>query len=109
MASIEFGIMDIAPIQGQWYNDYEPERFHCITVSDEVLDAVLPSLEALPCYWHALDRPALGLAYCGVTLIPPSSLPQMADVTAGVPALSLLTDLLHQALLEEKYIIHFGL
>ncbi len=109
MASIEFGIMEKAPLPGQRYDCYEPEAYHCITVSDEALDPVLPDLAALPCFWHTLDQPAQGLAYCGVTLIPPASLPLMAAVTEGVPALSPLTDLLGQAALEGKFLIHFGL
>ncbi len=109
MASIEFGMMDPAPRPGMAYDEYRPDRYHCITVHDEALDPILPQLEALPCFWHSLDRPARGLAYCGITLIPPGSLPQMIAVTNGVPALMPLTELLQQAELEGKFIIHFGL
>ncbi len=109
MAHIEFGIMDQIPLPGQRYDDYTPEKYHCISVLDEVLDPVLSTLESLPCFWHTLDCPAHGLAYCGVTLIPPDALLQMAAVTDGVPALSPLTDLLRQAASEGKFVIHFGL
>ncbi len=109
MASIEFGIMNTLPLPGQRYDQYLPEQYHCVTVYDEALDPVLPDLALLPCFWHTLEQPARGLDYCGVTLIPPDSLPQMAAVTDGVPALAPLTELLRQAALEGKFVIHFGL
>ena len=35
MAKHEFEIMDTAPIPEQTYNNYEPEKYHCISVEDK--------------------------------------------------------------------------
>ena len=57
----------------------------------------------------ALDVPGKGLAYCGITLIPPASLPLMCDIIAAVPELADLHRMLIQAWKEDKYVIHYGL
>ncbi len=35
---------------------------------------ILDELKGIKCYWHSIDRPEKGLAYHGVSLIPPESL-----------------------------------
>ena len=76
---------------------------------DDVLELVAEQLCAADCYWHALDVPGKGLAYCGITLIPPASLPLMCDIIAAVPELADLHRMLIQAWKEDKYVIHYGL
>ena len=109
MASHEFGIMQEAPVLGQRFDEYEPDNYHCIKVDDDVLELVAEQLCAADCYWHALDVPGKGLAYCGITLIPPASLPLMCDIIAEVPELADLHRMLIQAWKEDKYVIHYGL
>ena len=41
MAKHEFGIMDIPPTQEQEYNTYEPEKYHCLSVEDEIIESLL--------------------------------------------------------------------
>ena len=103
----EFGIMSTDPQAGKRYDVYEPQKYGCIAVQDEIVedfgDAVLRDLL---CYWHTLDRPGKGLTYTGVTLIPPGSLPvllEAADVCEPLRALVL------RAISENRFIIHFGL
>jgi len=79
----------------------------CIAVDDAIVeqfgDAVLRDL---PCYWHTLDRPEHGLAYCGITLIPPESLPVLLQAAGESAALQAL---IRRAIAEKRFVIHFGL
>ena len=44
MARLEFGIMNIAPRLRPEYNDYEPEKYHFISVNDENIEPLLKEL-----------------------------------------------------------------
>ena len=109
MARHEFGMMKIAPQPGKRYDDYEPEKYDCISVDDIFLEGVIGALMSIDCYWHTLDVPEKGLAYCGVTLIPPQSLTSFVNVIRHLPGLSSLTALAELAQKESKWIIHYGL
>lgn len=102
----EFGVMSTDPEPGERYDEYEPQKYGCIAVDDALVeqfgDAVLRDL---PCYWHTLDRPEHGLAYCGITLIPPASLPVLLEAAEIDP----LRELIRTAMAEDKFIIHYGL
>ena len=103
----EFGIMLTDPKSGETYNEYEPQKYGCVTVHDEIVECFGDSvLRDLPCFWCSVDRPEKGLAYCGITLIPPSSLSALLDASGGsVP----LQKLIEKAMAENRFIIHFGL
>ena len=109
MAKHYFGIMQNAPSIGQRYDLYEPEKYECISVDDDHILPLLEDLKQLKCYWHTLDRPEMGLAYCGITIIPPDSLGRMMEIIKRERRLSRLYDLLAKAQREGKYIIHFGI
>ncbi len=110
MAAIhEFGIMPFAPKKGVRYDEYEPGKYDCICVDDEALETVLEHLNSIDFYWHTLDAPGKGLAYCGITLIPPVSMTDLIAVINGKTELSELTALVRKAKEEQKWIIHFGL
>ena len=109
MAKHEFGIMDIAPTPKQEYNKYEPEKFHCISVEDEYIESLLKELSVIPCYWHSLQQEELGLAYYGITIIPPRSLKDFISVIDSKTQFNELKDLLRKADNENKFVIHFGI
>ena len=52
-----------------------------------------------------------GLAYCGITLIPPSSIDTFIEVLLRKHMIEydLLIDLLKKAKKNNKYVIHFGI
>ena len=104
MTKHEFGIMQTAPECGRRYDDYEPQKYDCDYV--EIIDAGLSRTDF---YWHTLDAPAKGLAYTGVTLIPPASVQSLADVIKDIHGLSPLRQLCEKAIENDKWIIHFGL
>lgn len=109
MAKHEFGIMQDAPKQGKRYDEYEPQKYHCISVNDVYLDDVIANFDKIDFYWHTLEVHRKGLAYCGVTLIPSSSLPSFIDGITDISALSELKELSKKALKGNKWMIHFVL
>lgn len=98
--------MPIDPQPGERYDEYEPKKYGCITVHDDLVEVFAPKLEEMTCYWHTLDRPGKGLAYCGITLIPPESLPFFAEAVGDIEPLQAL---IRKAAAEKKFIIHYGL
>ena len=109
MEKHEFGIMPKAPRYGERYDRYEPEKYACISVDDDYVAAITERLTAIDFYWHTLSVKGKGLAYCGITLIPPSSLHAFIRVIEGDSNLSELKELLERALDEDKWVIHYGL
>ena len=113
MAKAEFGIIeDIMETREYSYN---PEKYHCVSIDDEVyIEDWWDKLVLLKTYFHNLNRPDFGLARWGITLIPPESLPAFQE---GVIAdrrmnrdgqLAALSDKISEAIRREKYMIHFG-
>lgn len=109
MARHEFGIMQEPPPKGVRYDEYEPQNYHCISVNDDDLEDPDANFNTIDFYWHTLDVKGKGLAYCGITLIPPSSIRSFIDVIKNISALSELKELSEKALEENKWMIHFGL
>ena len=58
---------------------------------------------------NSLDAPGKGIAYYGITLIPPISMQAFISAIKNVPELSELKALVQKAYAENKWIIHFGL
>ena len=109
MARHEFVIMQNAPKQGNRYDEYNPKKYNCISVDDTYLEKIDADLNNIDFYWHTLDMPAKGIAYTGITLIPPKSLQAFTAVIKDIAELNVLRDLLENAFIENKWVIHFGL
>ena len=109
MAKHEFGIMGNAPERGKRYDEYEPQKYDCISVNDIYIEALDACMIDLDFYWHTLDIASKGLAYCGVTLIPPETAAKMAVIIEESKPLAALCALLQRAVTESKWVIHFGL
>ena len=61
MPKHDFGIMAQAPQAGKRFDKYEPEKYNCISVSDDDLQPCLDAFRCGKTYWHSLDRPELGV------------------------------------------------
>lgn len=109
MPSHDFGIMNKPPKPHKRYDSYEPQKFNCISVNDDYIMPLLEKLTSLKTYRHTLDNADSGLAYYGVTLIPPESLDTFIDLIYNNPELSDLTSLLIKAAESGSYVIHFGI
>ena len=97
------------PRQSERYDEYEPWKYECISVDNKDLEGVVERLSSIDFYWHTLSVKGKGLAYCGVTLVPPCSLKAFIDVIADNSELSELKKLLEKALSNNKWVIHYGL
>ena len=109
MAKHEFGIMQAPPRAGKRYDEYEPEKYGCISVNDDYLEDIVGNFDHIDFYWHTLDVKGKGIAYCGITLIPPTSIKAFMDVIEDVTELAELKELSEKAYIENKWIIHYGL
>lgn len=109
MAKHEFGIMPIAPQKGKRYEEYEPEKYSCISVDDDYIEDIAANFKDTDFYWHTLDVKGKGIAYWGVTLIPPDSIKSFINAIEGNSDLSELVELAEKAGRESKWMIHFGL
>ena len=105
----DFGIMQIDPNQGDRYDHYAPEEYGCISVDDDYILPLLKKFKGVRCFWYTLDRAEFGLAYDGITLIPPESLGLMIEIIWHDPHLSDLASLFVEAESTKKYVIHFGI
>lgn len=111
MAKHEFGIMQENPTNEERIDSYEPQKYNCIGVDDDFIEPILVDLQNVDCYWHTLKREEKGLAYYGITLIPPKSMDAFIKVLSSQNKdeyISLIS-LANQAKRHSKYIIHFGI
>ena len=110
MAHHDFGILAKHEEQSDAYFPYTPEKFVCIRVDMNVIDAcgLFSELRELPTYIQRISRPAQGFDECGITLIPPESLPRLRDaaVRHGLTALEALARRAEQM---GCFVIHFGI
>ncbi|AEE92444.1 conserved protein of unknown function [Tepidanaerobacter acetatoxydans Re1] len=83
MAKHDFGIIDSFE-ENKWYSVYEPEKYNCISVSDDLIKELIikfnDELMTIKTYFQVTTQPGTGLDYNGVTLVPPESLRQFRDI-----------------------------
>ena len=118
LAKHEFGIIDFIE-ENKWYSDYQPEKYNCISVSDDLMEELIikynEELTKIKTYFQTTNQPGTGLDYCGVTLIPPESLRQFrgviikANIHYQSQELELLIEKVSSAISENKYLIHYGI
>ncbi len=118
LAKHEFGIIDSFE-DNKWYCEYEPEKYNCISVSDDLIEDLIikynTELKAIKTYFQVSNQPNTGLDYYGVTLIPPESLRQFRDVIIKANShyqsqeLKLLIEKVSDAIIKNKYLIHYGI
>lgn len=111
MSKHEFGIMKITPTYKELFNEYEPNKYNCIKVDDDFIGPILIELQNVDTYWHTIQNKKSGLAYYGITLIPPTSMDVLINILSlkNMVEYDSLIYLLNQAKEYNKYIIHFGI
>ena len=109
MAKHQFGIMKIPPQKGVRYDEYEPDKYDCIDVDDKIVEILCSQMRGMPTYYHSLDISGENLAYCGITLIPPSTSALVVLLLNNMTDVKALKNLFEKASKENKFVIHFGL
>ena len=91
--------------EDKWYSDYEPKKYNCISVSDDLIEGIvkehLEELGKLKTYFQMKKHPGLGLDYCGITIIPPRSFKSSE--------LENLINKINIAIRDNKHLIHYGI
>jgi len=109
----EFGIIENFNKQ-ESYNHYTPELYDCIAVNDDFIVEIIGQVAMMKTYFHTYERPANGLAYYGITLIPPESFSTFLDIVLSnkkrrnSEELNDLVIKINKAQEAKKYMIHFG-
>lgn len=110
----QFGIIDEFKEDKDYSSKYEPQKYNCIAVDDDILNDWWDELILIKIYFHSYSRPSFALARCGVTIIPPESLEAFYNIVSTdrrsktSKELIDLIALLKRAISENKYIIHYG-
>lgn len=111
MARHEFGIMQHLPRGDEDFVGYEPQKYGCINIDDDYIEALMPSFNHIPTFYHRLTQQETGLNYIGITLIPPKSCGALSEVFKAQKnsVYNELCSLLDLAEKEQKFVIHYGL
>ncbi|MDP4087572.1 MAG: short-chain dehydrogenase [Bacillota bacterium] len=110
----EFGIIDNIE-NAKKIIGHNPQKFNCISVDDDIILDLNKDLSIMRTYFHSLERPEFGLAYWGITIIPPESLSMFFDLVTSSTLykksaeINELASKILQAKEENKYMIHFGI
>jgi hypothetical protein len=107
----EFGIVNKIPTYKKRFDRYEPQKYNCIRIDDNLIEPILVKLDSVDCYYHTLQKPGKGLDYFGITLIPPNSMNEFIKVLSSQNEIDLipLISMVKQAEQSGKFIIHFGI
>ncbi|WP_455528367.1 hypothetical protein, partial [Huintestinicola sp.] len=84
-------------------------HLHSLLFRLDYIENIVSNFNDIDFYWHSLDNPRKGIAYCGITLIPPSSMQAFISVIENYSELSELNILLQKAYSDNKWVIHYGL
>jgi hypothetical protein len=108
-----FGIIDHIENENDRFG-YDPLKYKCISVDDEMILRLIEPLFIMKTYYHSLKCPEFGLAYWGITIIPPESLSQFYEVVISSSSyrrseeLNDLAIKIREALEQKKHMIHYG-
>ena len=117
MIKTEFGIIDNFDKNND-YTGYHPDKYHCVAIDDDLYIndwwKALSQLDTFNVYKKGVLQPQKALSRWGITIMPPSSLPVFLDIITSDKRskkdkhLIALKKLVHQAILDGKYMIHYG-
>ena len=117
MIKAEFGIIDDFNKKND-YTGYYPKKYNCIPIDDDkYLTDWWPQLSEISTfnvYNENTLQPQKALSRWGITIIPPQSLPALLDIVISDKRykkdkyLIAFAQLIHSAIQDQKYIIHYG-
>lgn len=109
----EFGIINNFSADGlSEYNEYNPQKYNCISVDDDYIIPILDKLTNLETINPCIPEKYNGLCYYGITIIPYNLLKKFIEILIKNENNSVyknLINLLNEALNMKKYVIHYGI
>lgn len=123
--TVEFGVLDdIDPEKSYLLQDERrggdaferaKREYRCISIPDDVFQEMYPFISDIPTFFGSLKKPFAGLDPYGVTLIPPQSCQDIADILersidafSHIESAEAVIALLDYAAAQEKYAIFYG-
>ena len=117
MIKAEFGIIENFD-EKRDYTGYCPKKYHCVAIDDDLyLNGwweALSRIDTLNVYTKGVLQPQKALSRWGITIIPPSSLPALLEIVLSDKRskkdkrLIAFAGKIRQAIVENKYMIHYG-
>ena len=117
MIKAEFGIIENFDEKAD-YTDYSPKKYHCVAINDDLYLndwwEALTRIDTFNVYTKGVLQPQKALSRWGTTVIPPTSLPALLEIVLSDrrskkdKRLIAFARLLHRAIIESKYVIHYG-
>lgn len=110
----QFGIIDKFEKDKDYSAEYDPQKYNCVSIDDDLLNDWWNQLVLIKTYFHCYDRPNLALARWGVTLIPPESLKSFYMIISNDKRSKSSAELINLMLLirtaisKNRYVIHYG-
>ena len=114
----EFGIVECIEENKENFG-YDPKKYNCIGVDGDFFDELMSKdfgkkIDHLETFACNINRPYKGLAYYGITLIPPSSHKQFLNIVTEAneeyksEELEELIKKITEAIKVDRWLIHFG-
>ena len=117
MIKAEFGIIENFDEKAD-YTGYFPKKYHCVAINDDLYLndwwEALSRIDTFNVYTKGVLQPQKALSRWGTTVIPPTSLPALLEIVLSDrrskkdKRLIAFARLLHRAIIESKYVIHYG-
>ena len=103
----EFGILPTVPKPGEEFDD-TPQKYNCVTIEDDLLECYGQAINALDCCWNTIDQREKGLAWYGISLLPPATAGQLCKILEQDPNCAEVCEILRRAYAESRFVIHYG-
>lgn len=90
------------------------EEDSCVIIDDDAIYSWRERIQTMKSYFHRYSRPATGLDWWGITIIPPESLDLFYDIVENntnsefIEEVPPLLKIIIKAKENNNYIIHFG-
>ena len=117
MIGAEFGIIDKFDEKND-YTEYSPKKYHCVAIDDDLYLndwwEALSRIDTFNVYAKGVLQSQKALSRWGITIIPPASLPALLAIVLSDrrskkdQRLIAFAGLLHRAINDNRYVIHYG-
>ncbi len=107
----EFGVINLFSNNLKKFTKYNPEKYNCISIHDDFIISIADKFQGIEFINPCTNEKCYNLCYCGITIIPPKSHEAFIEVLKRENdcIYEQLILLFKKAMIENKYIIHYGI